>query len=127
MIKQYLCKKKGRPTYQLSFNPQIWFWHHCLSHASNTKVVQASKLIHGIDFKEVLRPVNKSYFSKFKSNNNLDANIDIFASINKVIKYNSKGVEKLYKAYIESKYTKIVKLKKITSIIRRLQKIHTNL
>lgn len=49
--KTMLVKGRGRPTYLLSTNPQIKFWHRRLRYASNAKVVGTSKLTNGIDIK----------------------------------------------------------------------------
>ena len=47
--KTMLVKGRGRPTYRLSSNPQIRLWHQRFGHASNARVIQASKLVDGID------------------------------------------------------------------------------
>ena len=47
--KAMLVKGRGRPTYLLSKNPQIRLWHRRLGHASNARIVEASKLTDGID------------------------------------------------------------------------------
>ncbi len=47
--KTMLIKGRGRPTYLLSKNLQIRLWHRRLGHASNVRVVGASKLIDGIE------------------------------------------------------------------------------
>lgn len=48
-IKAMLIKKRGKPTYLLSKNPQIRFWHQWLGHLLNIRIVEISKLIDGID------------------------------------------------------------------------------
>lgn len=47
--KAMLMKRRGRPTYLLSKNPQIRLGHRQLGYASNARVVEASKLTKGID------------------------------------------------------------------------------
>ena len=85
------------------------------------------KLIEKINFGEIIRSINKLYFSNFKSNNSNTKLIYKFIFINKIIKYNLKNIEKLYGACIKNKYIRIVKSKKMTSITKKLLKIYTNL
>lgn len=44
-----LVKKRRKPTYLLTQNPQIKLWYICLGYASNARVIKASKFINGID------------------------------------------------------------------------------
>lgn len=47
--KLILSKGRDRPTYLLSKNPQIRFLYQKLEYTSNTRVVETSKLIDGIN------------------------------------------------------------------------------
>lgn len=96
----------------MSSNLQIQIWHCRLGHTSNTKVIQGLNLVDGIDFGEVTKPNNKLYFLDSKPNNKInksdtDANNKSII-INKAIEYNLNSMEKLCKAYIESKHIRIV-------------------
>ena len=118
--KTMLVKGRGRPTYRLSSNPQVGLWHRRFGYASNARVIQASKLVDGIDFGEP-GPVDESQSSDFES---CDSNDE---AINKAIKHNFEDVEELCEACIESKHTRIVKLKKMTPASRKLQEVHAEL
>lgn len=80
-----------------------------------------------INFKEISRPVHKSYFLNSEPNNNSNVDANIPASISKVIKHNFKDVKKLYKACIKNKCIRIVKLKKMILKIKKLQKVYVDL
>lgn len=112
-------KGRGRPTYRLGSNLQIWLWHRCFGHASNARVIQASRLVYGINLGEIGQ-VDKLYFFDFESSHSNAEAIYKPASINKTINYNFEDVKKLYEACIESRHTKIVKSKKITPTTKRL-------
>lgn len=89
-------------------------------------VFLASKLVDEIELGETLSLSNNksSYFSKSKFKNDSDADTNYTStSMNKIIE----DVEELCKACIESKYTRILKSKKITSIIKHFQEIHADL
>ena len=118
--KTILVKGRGRLIYQLSSNPQVRLWHWRFGHASNKRVIQASKLVDKIDLGET-GPVDEPPSSDSKSSNS-DAE-----AINKAIEHNLGDVENLCEACIESKHTRIVKSKKITPITRKLQEVHVNL
>ena len=113
-----LVRDKGRSTYLLNFNPQIWLWHYQLDHASNIRIVQVSKLIDGIYIKKIItKPFDKPHFSDSKSESNSDA--DQLSLINKIIELNIDGMKKLYEVYIKNNNTRIIKSKRITPIMRR--------
>ena len=121
-----LVRGRSRSTNLLSSNPQIRLWHCQLDHASNTRVVQVSKLVDGIDLGEItIEPIDKPQSSNSKSESNSD--IDKPSPINKTMELNINGVEKLCKACLESKHTKIVKSKRMIPTMRRLQEIYTDL
>lgn len=119
-----LVQKKSRPIYLLSSNLQIRLWHCYLSHVSNTRVIQASKLVNKIEFGEAIGPDNKLSSSDSEpddKNNKYDKDVDSKPpTTNKAIEYNFNGIEKVCKACIESKHIRIVKSKKITSITKML-------
>ena len=118
--KTMLVKGRRKPTYQLSSNLQVRLWHRRFGYTSNARVIQASKLVDGIDLGKT-GPVNKPHFSNSESSDS-DAE-----AINKAIEYNLGDVEELCETCIESKYTRIVKSKKMTPTTRRLQEVHANL
>lgn len=43
---------RGRPTHLVSKNKKVRIWHRRLGHASNARVIRASKLVDGIDIKD---------------------------------------------------------------------------
>ena len=115
-----LVKDRGRSTYRLSSNPQVRLWHQHFGHASNARVIQASKLVDGIELGET-GPVDEPHSSDSESS---DSNAE---AINKIMEHNFGDVEKLCEACTESKYTRIVKSKKMTSTTKRLQEVHADL
>lgn len=124
-----LIRGRERPTYRFNSNPQTRLWHCCIGHASNTKVVQASKLVDEIDLEKATSPDNElhSFDSEF---DNEDSNTDTDnkpTTINKVSENDLKYIEQLCKTFIKSKYTRIIKSKKMTLITRRLQEVHADL
>lgn len=62
---------------------------------------------------------------KLENDNNIDFVVDELALIYKIITIDDKF--KLYNTYIESKLTRIIKLKKMTLTTQKLQKIHIDL
>ena len=84
------------------------------------RIVQASKLVDGTNLREIIGLIDKSYSSNSEPDNNLNEDIDTSTPFNKATEQNSEGVEELYKACIESKQTRIVKSKKMTSTTKRL-------
>lgn len=125
--KVMLMREWGCPTYLLSSSLQIQLWHCRFSHASNVKVVQVSKVIDRINLRKKSGFINKFYSSDSESNNNLDINANVLTSINKVKKHNSKDAKELCKTYIENKHTRIIKSRKMTSTIKKLQEVYINL
>lgn len=125
--KVMITKKKGRPTYFQSQNRQIRLWHQCFGHASNTKIIQISKLINGINLKEDFANASENQYlnSESESNDNVDSNANNLASIYKVISIDIEA--KLCNTCVESKYTKIDKSKRMISTTQRLQEIFTDL
>ena len=125
-LKTMLVRGRGQPMYLLSFNPQIRLWYCRLGHASNVRVVQVSKLVDGINLGEItIEPINES--QSFDSELKSDTDVDKPSPINKAMELNIDDVKELCKACIESKYTKIVKSKRMTSTTKRLQEIHADL
>ena len=118
--KTMLVKDRGRSTYRLSSNQQVWLWYRRFGHASNARVIQASQLVDGIDL-EKTGPVDKTHSSNSES---FDSDAE---AINKAIKHNLGDVEKLCETCIKSKHTRIVKSKKMTLTTRRLQEVHADL
>lgn len=91
-------------------------------------VIQASKLIDRIDPRKRPEVADKSYFSNSETNDNSDKDSNNQPGlINKIINYTIKGIEELREACIESKYARIVKSKRMTLTIRKLQEVHANL
>lgn len=129
--KAMIVQKRGQPTYLLSLNPQIRLWQRRLSYASNARVIQASKLVDKIDFAEATEPDNEPHFSDSEvDNENNKSEDDAYRkpiNINKKMEYNLNDVKELCEACIKSKHTRIIKLKKMTPITKKLQKVHTDL
>lgn len=78
-----------------------------------------------MDLREITGPVDKPYSLDSKLDK-FNSNVNKLSSINKAMKLNIDSVEELCEIWIESKYTKIIKLKRITPTIRRLQEIDAN-
>ena len=121
-----LARGRGRSTYLLRSNPQIRLWHCRLGHARNARVVQVSKLVDEINLGEItIEPINEPQSSN--SDPKSDSDVDKPSSINKAMELNIDGMKELCKACIKSKHTRIVKSKRMTPTMRRLQEIHANL
>ena len=121
-----LVQSRGLPTYLLSSNPQIRLWHRQLGHISNARVVQVSKLVDRIDLKEItIEPIDKPQSSDSEPES--DSDVDKLSPINKSMELNINNVEELCKACIKSKHTRIVKSKRMTPTMRRLQEIYADL
>ena len=126
LLKTMLVRGRSRPIYLLSSNPQIQLWHCRLGHASNVRVVQISKLVDGIDLEQITtESIDEPQFFDFEPES--DSDVDKPSPINKAMELNIDGVEELCKVCIESKHTRIVKSKRMTPTMRRLQEIHANL
>lgn len=137
-----LFKGRSKSTYLLSKNPQIKLWYQQLRYTSNIRVVKAFKLIDGIaiTIKDSQQIQKKSFFSDFK-NDNKNKNSELSPAsdipsilatmlLNKItsIGINSNdSIDQLYHFCIKSKYTKIVKYKKMIPTICKLKEIYTNL
>ena len=118
-LKTMLVQGRGRPTNLLNSNPQIRLWHRRFGYANNTKVVQVSKLVDGINLGEVItEPIDEPQSSDSESESNSDA--DKPSPINKAMELNIDSVEELCEACIKNKHTRIVKLKRITPTTKRL-------
>ena len=80
----------------------------------------------GIDLGEIItEPIDEPQSSDFEPKS--DSDVDKPSPINKAIELNIDGVEELCEACIKNKYTRIVKLKRMTPITRRLQEIYVDL
>lgn len=126
--KAMIVQGRGRPTYFQSQNPKTRLWHRRFGHASNARIIQASKLVDGIDLNEE-EPTNANEeqhsSSGSESDENIDSDVDKPAPIHEAINVNSEM--ELCDTCVESKNTKIVKSKRMTPTTRRLQEIHTDL
>lgn len=130
--KAMLVRGRGRPTYLLSSNPQVRLWHRRLGHASNARVIQASKLVDGINLGGTTSSEDEPQSSDSEPDDGDNGHSDAEAdneptTINKAAENNPEGVEQLCEACIESKYTRIIKSKKMTRTTRRLQEVHADL
>ena len=100
-LRMVLVKGKGRPTYLLSSNPQICFWHCYLGHASNVGVIQASKLVNKIDLGRVINSEDKLHSSdsepEKENNKKLNANAKNKLVFIKKLSKNCNDIEQLYK------------------------------
>ena len=136
--KVMLIKGRWKPTYLLSKNPKIRFWHRRLEYTSNTRVIEAPKLIDDINI-TIDKDQQEDRFSLNYKNDNKNpesspispiistttSTTTILLKIIKIIYLNV--VKQLYNPCIESKHTKIVKYKKITSTTYKLQEIYVDL
>ena len=137
--KATLVKKRGRSIYLISKNTQIRLWHRRLGHASNTRVIEISKITDSIEImidKSQYKNKDKCLSSDYKSEADKDINStssennnkpepSTATQLNQVTDLNE--IEELYDSCIKSKHTKINRYKRITSTNRRLQEIHTDL
>ena len=137
-----LVKGRGRPIYLLSKNPQIRLWHRRLGHASNTRVIETSKLTDDIDITiEGDQQRSEKCFSSNSEKDNEDNSlepsldsVDIFPTptttlLNKMTSTinHDDSIEQLCDPCIENKHTKIVRHKRMIPTTRKLQKIHADL
>ena len=75
-----------------------------------------------------LEPVKETHFfdSKFENDSDVKATHKS-AFVNKIKKYNLEDIKELCETYIERKYRRIVRSKKMTATIKKLQKVYVNL
>lgn len=95
--------------------------------------MQSSRLVYGINLLEKSNNVktdnvneNQSLSSNSEINEDMNSNSNKPIIINKVTDIDIR-IAKLYSTCIESKYTRIVKVKKITPMTCKLQEIHVDL
>lgn len=135
----------GRPTYLVSQNKRIRIWHQRLTHASNARVVRASKLTDGINFDisnskydpaEVFIDSDNSNASNFDFNSKtLTSNnpttldpIPIIVACQENNAENPDNLDKLYTPYMGSISTRVVRQNKsITITTSKLEEVHINL
>lgn len=122
--KVILVRGKGCSTHFFSPKPHIRLWHHCLSHASNTRVMQASKLADGIDLGGEISADDGAHLSDSKPDKKNAENKP--TSINKAID-SSETTKQLCETCVQSKHTRIIKTKNMTSTTRKLQEVHIDL
>ena len=84
-----------------------------------------SKLVDGINLREIIGPVDEPHSSDSELEFELDC--DKPFPINKAMKLNIDGVKELFEACIQSKYTRIVKSKRMTPTTKRIQEIYADL
>ena len=123
--KTMFVQSRDRPIYSLSSNPQVQLWYCRLGHASNARIIQASKLVDRINLGEITGPVDHPHSSNSKLE--FDSDSDKPSPFNKAIELNINGVEELCEACIKSKHTRIVKSKRILPTMKRLQEIYADL
>lgn len=140
--KTMLSKKKSRPIYLLSKNLQIKLWHQQLEYILNTKVIEALKLINGINiiienkhqmqeklFSFDFEDDNKNKILKQSPASNIFPTF-ITTLLKKITSTSINFydfVKQLYNLCIKNKYTKIVRYIKMTPTTCKLKKIHVNL
>ena len=78
-----------------------------------------------IDLGEITGPIDNPHSSD--SELEFDSDSDKPSPINKAIELNIDGVEEFYEACIENKHHRIVKSKRMTPTLKRLQEIHADL
>ena len=137
-----MFKDRGQPTYLLSKNPQIKLWHRKLRYTSNARVVKASKLNDGIDIIIKDNYITEDFSFNLKKDNkekNLGQTVPgndkyerfplfiVIISNTNTNNYDNSKIERLFDLCIESKYTKIVRYKKMILITWKLQEIYTDL
>ena len=134
-----LVNSRGRPTYLLSKNPQIKLGHRRLGYVSNTRIIEVFKLNDKIeimieddhlteDLPFDLEMDEKDKYEDLGQTLIADHKHERLSPLMAIINDpNSSEIEKLCDLCIESKYTKIVRYKKLTPTTRKLQKIHADL
>lgn len=130
--KMMLVKGQGRPTYLFSKDPQIRLWYKRPGHASNAKVVEVFQLNNRIDItlEDDLPTKNlssdlgidnkdecKNLGQIFTVDNKHERLLPLMAIINDP---DNCEIKKLYNLYIKSKYTKIIRYKKMTLTTKKL-------
>ena len=121
-------QERDQPNYFQSKNLKFKLWYRHFGYASNTRIIQALKLMDEIDLDKE-EPINaneeQNPNARLENNKNVDSDIDKTVPIHKVMDINNE-IE-LCNICVESKHIKIVKSKRMTSTTRRLQEIHTDL
>ena len=102
--KAMIIQRRGRPTYLQSYNLKIRLWHQYFGHVSNARIIQASKLVDGINLnEEELTNANEEQntSSGSKNNENVDFDTEKAILIHKAIDVNDETEQ--YNTCIESK------------------------
>lgn len=125
-----ITQKRGQPIYLLNKNLEVRLWYYHFAYASNTWIIQGSKLVNKIRLLEIAISNfnNDSFCLVLKTDTKEWSELDIdtyitLALLNKIIK----SIEDLYNICIKSRYIRIIKYKVMTPIIWKLKEIHTNI
>lgn len=127
-----IIQKRGQLIYLLSKNWEVRLWHCHFTYISSVWIIQASNLVDGIKLSNIaIDNFNDNPFSldlEANDEKEIKPDIDIYitltpASLNKIME----SIKDFCDTYIKSKYIKIIKYKKITPIVWKLEEIHANL
>lgn len=121
---------RGQPTYLVSKSRKIRVWHCRFGHASNAKIIKASKLWTGMgNFSKVYDPT-KVYSNSKQSNNNPSDNKGLVptAKVSLLVPSPDNNFDSLCTPCIASKQTRIViKNKPLSKASEKLNEVHVDL
>lgn len=115
-VKIMITQEKGKPIYLLSKDPEMRLYHCRFAHASNAHIVQAPKLVNGMNLLDanIGNSNNDRFFSNSKKDDRKRYEPDVFNSVplNKI----TESIKNLCDMCIKNKYTRIIKYKAMTLI-----------
>ena len=123
-----IIQGKGRPTYLQSKSRKIRLWHRRMGHASNARIVRASRMLEGmtVDDNDTIIDNDSNSSTDGLDNKSLE-NEKRNKSTNMAIITQELDFDELCDPCIGSKYKQIINYKPIIPITRKLETIHGDL
>ena len=123
-----IIQGKGRPTYLQSKSRKIRLWHRRMGHASNARIVRASRMLEGmtVDDDDTIID-NDSNSSTDGSDNESLENEKRNESTNMAMITQEPDFDELCDPCIGSKHTQIINHKPMTPTTRKLEAVHGDL
>ncbi len=129
---------KGRPTHLVSKNKQVRIWHRLLGHASNARVIRASKLVDGFETEDKEYDPTEVFIDSDTEDDDDTLSGPIISDPNAPTKHPSEfaanasetnsGFDHICGLFVGSKSTRVViRNKNITSTKERLEEVHADL
>lgn len=141
MTKAMAIIGRGRPTHLVSHNKHVRIWHRRLAHASNARVIRASKLTDGINLKDVATKEYNPTEVVIDSDDSEASETDTLSNENAIATLpprhkavmschtdNPDDLDKLCTPCVGSKSTRAIRRNKsMTVTTSKLEKVHADL